>query len=76
MHFEHGFQYHLRRGDVSDAPPGHGIGFGKPIQQHRAFTHARHCRDTDMFGIIDQATVHLVYGDDQVVLLSKSGDAF
>src|SRR6266571_5192889 len=76
VYFEHGLQDAWRSSSIADTPACHSIRLGEPIQQDSAFAHTAQGSHTDVFGVIDKATIYLVNDEEQVMLYGKFGDAF
>ena len=49
---------------VANAPAGHGVGFGKTVEQQRAFLHARKRGERDMLAFVSQISVNFIGNHD------------
>ncbi len=66
---------HLRRrDDPTDAPAGHGMGFGQAANHDAAFGHARQCGEAVVFTVEHQAFIHLIHHDPEVMGVGQVGD--
>ena len=65
----------LGRADVTDAPTGHGIGFGEAVEQDRTFARARQRSQTGMLSDIGQPVVDLVGEKIEVVPVGERDQA-
>src|SRR5436853_829878 len=75
VNLHHRFQDMCGSSHVADAPACHGIGFREAVEQDGTLLHTWDTGNTDMFRVIDKATIYFVNSNDQIMRYGEFGNA-
>jgi hypothetical protein len=74
MNLHHRFDQLRRTAGVTDAKASHRIGFGKPMQENRAFAHAGKAGDAGVLAFEREFRINFVGQDQQIVTKDHVGN--